>query len=125
MRHVVLCATLVAGLAGCSFTDDGGNTPAGLGPQTSLVTAVTMGINAAQLAVGGTVQLQATPRTTTGAGTSAKSIMLWSSSAPAVASVTQNGLVTGLTPGTANIIANADGHTGQTAITVTAASTSR
>lgn len=125
MRHVLLCAATVLSAACQGAADDAANTPTSPAPPTSLVAAVTMGTGAAQLAVGGTLQLSATPRTIAGAGTAAKNIMLWSSSAPDVATVTQNGLVTAVAPGTANIIATADGHSGMTQITVTATAAAR
>ena len=90
----------------------------GSAPASSAVAAVSMRMSTAQLAVGETVQLGATPRTITGAATGAKAV-LWRSNAPTVASVDQNALVTGVSPGMAYIIVNIDGHEGQTIVTVT------
>jgi uncharacterized protein YjdB len=44
--------------------------------------------------------------------------LTWSSSAPAVASVTSSGNVTGIAPGTATIMANTEGKSGTASITV-------
>jgi uncharacterized protein YjdB len=81
-----------------------------------------MNMSAAQLAVGETVQLQATPRSITGAATGAKAV-LWNTSAPTIATVSQNALVTAVGVGIAYVSVNIDGSVGQTTITVIPAKT--
>jgi uncharacterized protein YjdB len=87
----------------------------------SAVAGVTMRYTSVELVVGETMQLGATPRTSTGAGTAATSSVSWISTAPSVATVDANALVTAVSPGTANIIATFDGHSGMTIVTVKAA----
>jgi hypothetical protein len=70
--------------------------------------------------VGGTVQLQATPRTAGGEVLGGKTAS-WASRNASVARVEQNGVVTGLLPGTAEIVATVDGRSGSTTVTVTPA----
>ena len=88
-------------------------------PPPTAIVSVSMLVTTAQIAVGETVQLRATPRTATGASAGAQAI-LWRSSAPTIASVDQNALVKGVGPGIAIITVNIDGHEAQATITVTA-----
>jgi plastocyanin len=83
------------------------------------VASVSLNVTSAQLGVGQTLQLSATPLTSTGTVTSGSAT--WSSSAANVASVTSSGLVTGVAAGTAAISASIGGRTGSATITVSAA----
>lgn len=117
-RVYLACALAVVTLAAChGSADNAGDTPAtGPAPSTA-VASVVMRFAAVDLAVGDTITLGAAPRTVAGTPTAARS-MTWSSSAPDIATVTQNALVTAVAPGSASIIANADGHSGATMVTV-------
>lgn len=88
-------------------------------PPPTAIVSVSMLVTSAQIAVGETVQLRATPKTATGGSAGAQAIV-WRSSAPTIASVDQNALVKGVAPGLAIITVNIDGHEGQASITVTA-----
>lgn len=118
MRVLLTCAVAFGTLAAChGSADNAGDTPAtGPAPSTA-VASVVMRYSSVELSVGDTITIGAAPRTVAGQPTAARS-MLWSSSAPDIATVTQNALVTAVTPGTASIIANADGHSGATMVTV-------
>ncbi|MGH7468757.1 MAG: Ig-like domain-containing protein, partial [Longimicrobiales bacterium] len=71
--------------------------------------------------VGGVVQLTATPRDGAGAPLAGR-VVTWSSANQNVATVgVANGLVAGVTAGSTQIIATADGVTGSVTVTVTAA----
>ncbi|MFP5355624.1 MAG: Ig-like domain-containing protein, partial [Gemmatimonadota bacterium] len=72
---------------------------------------------ATQLEIGQTAQLTASPRDSKGNPLTGKTVT-WTSSAAAVASVDNAGIVSGVTAGTATISAAADGVTGSIAITV-------
>jgi len=72
----------------------------------------------ANVTVGGTVQLVATPRDANGTPLSGRSVS-WTSSNAGVASVTGSGLVTGVGAGSATITATSEGKNGTSAITVT------
>ena len=72
----------------------------------------------ANVTVGGTVQLVATPRDANGTPLSGRTVS-WSSSNTGVASVTGSGLVTGVGAGSATITATSEGKSGTSAITVT------
>ena len=65
-----------------------------------------------------TIQLTATPRDVGGAHLPGRSIS-WVSSAPAVATVSGGGLVTGVSPGPTTITATSEGQSGTADITVT------
>src|SRR5437660_3714475 len=65
-----------------------------------------------------TVQLTATPKDANGAPLSGRTVT-WSSSNTAVATVSNGGLVSGVTPGTATITATSEGKSGTSTITVT------
>lgn len=67
--------------------------------------------------VGQSVQLSATTRDSTGGALTGRSVS-WTSSAPATASVSSTGLVTGLLPGTVTITAHSEGKTGTAQIVV-------
>lgn len=82
------------------------------------VASVSLNVTSAQLGVGQTLQLTATPLTSTGTVTSG--IASWSSSASNVASVSPIGLVAGVAAGMASITASIGGRTGSATITVSA-----
>src|SRR6059036_3297003 len=72
----------------------------------------------ASVQAGQTVQLTATPKDANGAPLSGRTVT-WSSSNTAVATVSNSGLVSGVTPGTATITATSEGKSGTSSITVT------
>lgn len=71
----------------------------------------------AAIFTGGTVQLDAVPRSASGDALSGRNVT-WRSGAPSVATVSASGLVTGVGPGTAVVTAEADGVTGSSTVTV-------
>lgn len=82
-------------------------------PVASVV--VTPSTNA--LVVGQTTQLEAAPRDAAGQPLAGRAV-LWSTSAPAIASVSSTGLVTAIAPGNATISAVSEGKTGTATIAV-------
>lgn len=107
---VFVAASLL--LASCG---GGNDDPTGPGSSTT-VASVSLNVTAAQLGVGQTLQLTATPLTSTGTVTS--SAVAWSSNASTVATVSASGLVAGAAAGSATITATAGGRTGSATITV-------
>lgn len=88
-------------------------------PDTSAsVATISLNVTSAQLGIGQSLQLTATPLTNTGTVTSGSTV--WSSSAPTVANVSASGLVTGLAAGVATISATIGGRTGSATVTVSA-----
>ena len=83
------------------------------------VATVTVAPASATLEVGGTRQLTATPRDASGNALTGRSIA-WTTSASAVATVSNSGLVTAVAAGNATITATSEGVGGTSAITVTA-----
>jgi uncharacterized protein YjdB len=77
--------------------------------------------SSATIPANSTLQLSASPKDATGNVLTGRAVT-WASSAPAVAQVTANGFVVGLTAGTANITATSEGIVGTAALTVQAAS---
>ncbi len=71
----------------------------------------------ASLVVGQTQTLTASPRDAAGAALSGRTIV-WTSSQPAVATVSVGGVVTAVAAGTASVTATVEGRTGSTAIVV-------
>jgi uncharacterized protein YjdB len=123
MRRIPGGFTALLLVTACRGDVGGSSDPvSGPAPPPTAIVSVTMLVTTAQIAVGETVQLRATPRTATGGSAGAQAI-LWRSSAPAIASVDQNALVKGVGPGIAIIIVNIDGHEAQATITVTAPAT--
>src|SRR5207253_629323 len=104
-------ATITAASEGKSGTSTITVTPV---PVASVeVTPATASVQAGQ-----TVQLTATPRDAGGTPLSGRTVT-WSSSNTAVATVSNSGVVSGVTPGSATITATSEGKSGTSAITVT------
>ncbi|MBX9928515.1 MAG: Ig-like domain-containing protein [Gemmatimonadaceae bacterium] len=108
-RHALIPLAVVA-LASCG----GGDT--GTAPTAAPVASVSLNIAAAQLGVGQTMQLNATPLT--GTGTVTTGTATWSSSATSIASVSSTGLVAGLAAGQAMITATIAGKSASATFTV-------
>src|SRR3989449_1081622 len=87
----------------------------GTAPPVSVAT-VDVAPATANVTVGGTVQLVATPKDANGAPLSGRTVS-WSSSNTGVASVTGSGLVTGAGAGSATITATSEGKSGTSTIT--------
>ncbi len=102
-------------LAGCGGGTDGGPTT----PPPATVSSVVVAAPVTSLTAGATSTFTATVRDAAG-NTLARTVS-WSSSADAVASVTQGGVVTAVAPGTASITATSEGKSGQASVTVIAA----
>src|SRR5207248_2333454 len=110
-------ATITAASEGKSGTSTITVTPV---PVASVeVTPATASVQAGQ-----TVQLTATPRDAGGTPLSGRTVT-WSSSNTAVATVSNGGLVSGVTPGSATITATSEGKSGTSTITVTPRSEER
>ncbi len=90
-----------------------------IAPGASAVQTVTVSPASATRDPGQTVQLTATAKNRKGAVVTGV-VFTWSSSAPAVATVSSTGLVTAVAPGTATISATGGGKTGKSTITVNA-----
>jgi hypothetical protein len=82
------------------------------------VVSVDVTPSSANILVGGTVQLTATPQDAEGFPLPGRPIT-WTTSAPAVATVSGTGLVTGAGTGDATISATSEGKTGTAAVSVT------
>src|SRR3989454_688386 len=77
-----------------------------------------MSLPSATVSVGSTVQVTATPLDANDNPLSDR-VVTWTSSAPSVATVSANGLVSGVAAGSATITATSEGKSGTAAITVT------
>ncbi len=108
---------LVAFVVSCSTdrqqTPDAPTSPS-FARGTPKVKSVSVAPSSASIAIGATIQLTATVSPPSGA-----SLLVWSSSNSAVASVSSTGLVTGVAAGNATITASAGGVSGTSAIVVT------
>jgi hypothetical protein len=91
----------------------------GSSSSSSTVASVSLGAGSTSIQVGGTTQLTATARNSSG-GTISGVSFTYSTSNPAVASVSSTGLVTGNAAGSATLSASANGKTGQVTVTVSA-----
>ncbi|HUG27873.1 MAG TPA: Ig-like domain-containing protein [Gemmatimonadales bacterium] len=112
-RACVALALLVAAVLGCS---QGGDEPTGVGGVLVVSRVDIEGGNRVVL-IGGTRQLQATPRTSTGIAVPGRTAT-WSSMTPAIAQVNSSGLVTGVASGSVSITAEVDGVTGRLEVDV-------
>jgi uncharacterized protein YjdB len=106
-----------AGTATITATSEGKSGTATVRVQPAPVASVDVAPTSAALTPGGTVQLTATPKDARGNVLTGRTVT-WRSSNPGVATVTSAGLVTGVAPGNASIIATSEGKEGTAAITV-------
>lgn len=83
------------------------------------VATVTVAPSPVTVVVQGTVALSATMKDASG-NTLTDRAVAWTTSAPAVATVSPSGVVTGVAPGTATITATSEGRSGTATVTVTA-----
>src|SRR3989442_11607931 len=83
------------------------------------VGSVTVGPETAKVQVGQRVQLPATPKKASGTPLTGRAVT-WASSAPAVATVNDSGLVTAVAAGSATITATSEGTGGTAAVMVAA-----
>jgi hypothetical protein len=117
-----LVTGVAAGSATLTATSDGQSgtatvTVTGIGIGAPVAT-VTVSPTSGGVPVGQTVQLTATPQDSAGNPLSGRTVT-WATSNAAVATVSANGLVSGLVAGTATITATSEGPSGSAAITVT------
>jgi len=99
--------------------DDGGHADTAIVDVTdTAVATVTVSPGTAQVEAGSTVQLTAEVRDASGNTLDGRRIS-WSTNASSVATVSSNGLVTGVAAGTATIAATVEGKQGAATITVT------
>lgn len=113
-RHTsiaILCSVLAIGCAG------GGTDATTPPPQPAAVSSVGVA-GPATVEVGEAAQMTATPKDGSGSILSGRTVT-WLSSSPAVASVSETGLVTANATGSATISANIEGKTGSAAISST------
>jgi uncharacterized protein YjdB len=115
-----LVTAKAAGSATITATSEGKSGTATVTVTIVPVAAVTVSPASASVGAGQTTQLTATPKDSAG-NVLAGRVVIWASSAPAVATVSASGLVTGLVAGTATITATSEGQSGSSALTVTAA----
>src|SRR5882762_923591 len=112
-------ATAIANAAvGVAVPVVGELSPAGPGTPDTAVASVTVSPATANLHIGQTVQLTATPKNAAGSILTGRTVT-WTSSNPSVATVSPSGQMTGVTPGSASITATSEGKSGSTTITVT------
>jgi alpha-tubulin suppressor-like RCC1 family protein len=107
---VATTATAIA----CGGSGDG--TAAIAGGPTTTVDHIVMGAQTATVDVGSQITLTATP--VAADGTPVTKTIAWSTASSSIATVTQNGVVTGVAAGLVNIAATAGGKSGHTAVTV-------
>lgn len=110
---------VVALTLGCSGGGGDAGPTAPPPPPPAAVASVTVALAPTAIAVGATATATATLRDAAGNTLSGRTVV-WSSSNTAVASVSSTGTVTGVTPGSANIVATSEGQSGQAALTVNA-----
>jgi uncharacterized protein YjdB len=118
VAHGVSVGTTTIGATGCTVT---AVAVLSVSAQPPVLGGVSASPAQATVATGGSVPLRATA--TDAAGNAVSGIAFgWSSSNPAVAVVSEIGLVTGVSPGAAQITATAGGRSGSMTVTVVAAS---
>jgi plastocyanin len=123
---IVTAAACGGGGAAAGPVDTGtGTGGGGTGGGTTAPASLTLSHTTASVAAGGTLQLSATPVDASGTAVSGLPAPSWSSSSPAVATVSTGGMVSGVGAGTATITAtlSAGGatRTASATVTVTAA----
>lgn len=111
LRRLALAAIVVSQLACAADATSGtGDTP-------KVVSSVTLSATTPTITVGNTLQLIATPREANGTAIPGKPAT-WTTSAPTIATVSNSGLVTGVSAGSATITATIDGKSAEAAVQV-------
>ena len=113
-----LVSGVAAGAATVIVACEGQTTPVAITVTVVPVASVAVSPASANLTVGQTTQLTATPKDASGNPLTGRTVT-WSTSNAAVAAVSGSGLVTGGAAGTATITASSEGQNGTAAITVT------
>ena len=113
-----LATAKAAGTATITATSEGKSGTSTVTVTSVPVASVTVNPGSANLQVGQTVQLTATPKDASGNALSGR-VVTWASGNSGVASVSGNGLVTAKAAGSATITATSEGQSGASAITVT------
>jgi hypothetical protein len=108
MTRILKTFALLTALVACSDA---------AGPETPIVASVELSAAAVSVGPGTSSTLTAVPRTSSGTAVPGRTIV-WTSSAPGVATVNVQGQVTGLSFGTAAIRATVDGKFAEIAISV-------
>jgi len=114
-----LVTAVAVGSATISATSEGKTGNAGITVSAAPVASVSVSPHSASVVTNGTVQLSVTLRDANGNVLTGRTIV-WSSSDSGTATVNGSGLVTGATPGTAEIYAVSEGHSDSSTVTVTA-----
>src|SRR6185437_8789470 len=114
-----LVTAVAVGSATISATSEGKTGNAGVTVSAAPVASVSVSPHSASVVTSGTVQLSVTLRDANGNVLTGRTIV-WSSSDSGTATVNGSGLVTGATPGTAEIYAVSEGHSDSSTVTVTA-----
>ena len=112
-----LVTGMSAGTAIITATSEGATGRATITIAPDPVATVEISPSTASVVIGQTTQLAAIARNVRGQALSGRTV-IWTSSSPAVATVSTTGLVTGLSPGIAVIIASVDGKQGSATVTV-------
>ena len=106
-------------LAACSGDSDSPSDPGNGNGEPKPVSTISITPATASVVIGRTTQLTATAKDAAGNVLSGRATT-WTTSAPTIATVDANGLVTGVAAGTANITATSEGKSAQAAVTVSA-----
>jgi hypothetical protein len=119
--HIAASAVALLVLAACGgdSVSPGNTNPPPPPPPPAAVASIELTPATASVAIAKTTALSATLRDAAGNALTGRTLA-WSSSAGAVATVDNNGVVTGVAPGTATISATAENKTATAAITVLA-----
>lgn len=112
---LVACAAAIAACSGSDSTSPGNNPP---GNNDPVVSSVLMTPTTATIVMGNTTQLTAVARDANNNALTNRTIT-WSSSATNIATVSTQGIVTGVAAGAATITATSEGKSSQAAVTVT------
>jgi uncharacterized protein YjdB len=115
-----LVTAVAAGAATITATSEGQSGAAGLTVSVVPIASVTVSPATANVVVGQTTQLTATPKDASGAALPSR-VVTWASTNSAVATVNGSGLVTAVAAGTATMTATSEGQSGTAAITVAVA----
>ena len=107
----------IVAAAGTLFACGGGGEPTPSGPNTPVLTTVSVTLVSSTIQTGLTTTAAATGRDQTGAAISLGTVA-WASATPSVATVSSAGVVLGVSPGQATITATAGGKQGSATITV-------
>ena len=120
--RIIFAGLVMVLITACGGGGGGSTPPPQPPPAAAALTTLSVAPASVTLAPGATRQLTATGAYSDGTSRDISAAVTWTSSTPAIATVSNTGLVAGMTVGSATIVASSGSITGQASVSVTSSS---